>query len=49
MPQHFNVHEELRGRLDIITSIEVRKQAHRTKEWVVVGNFLGNKKAPIKK
>ncbi len=29
--QHFNGHEELKGRLDVIIVVEVRKQAHITK------------------
>ncbi len=46
--QHFNGHEELRGRSDIITIVEVRRQAHRTEEWVVVGNVLGAKRRSSK-
>jgi hypothetical protein len=47
--QHFNGHEELRGRSNIITAAEVRRQAHKTEEWVVVGNVLGEKGCPSKK
>ncbi len=46
--QHFNGHEELKGRLDIITVVEVRKQAHITKEWMVTRNMLGAKRCPLK-
>jgi hypothetical protein len=46
--QHFNGHEELRGRSDIITTTKVRRQAHRTKEWVALGNVLGTKGCPSK-
>jgi len=46
--QHFNGHEELRGRPNIITAVEVKRQAHATEKWVVAGNVLGAKGCPLK-
>jgi len=46
--QHFNGHEELRGRPDIIIVVEAKRQAHRTEKWVVAGNVLGAKGCPSK-
>jgi hypothetical protein len=46
--QHFNGHEELRGRPDIITVVEAKRQAHKTEEWVAARNVLGAKGCPSK-
>jgi hypothetical protein len=34
--------------LDIIIDVEVRRQARKIEEWVVVGNVLGAKRHPSK-
>ncbi len=46
--QHFNGHEELRGRPDIITAVEAKRQAHKTEKWVATRNVLGAKGCPSK-
>jgi hypothetical protein len=48
MPQHFNGHEELRGRPDIITVAETKIQSHKIEEWVAARNVLGEKRCPSK-